>query len=149
MEIARSNQSCCCWPTPQPQQLGIRATPAAYTTARGNARSFNHCVRTEIKPTYSWTPFGLITTEPQWELLFFRAAPEAYGSSQAWGQIGAAVASLCHCLRPVPQPQQCQILSLGVCNLHHRSQQHRILNPLSKARDQTYIFMDTSWFHYC
>jgi len=24
-----------------------------------------------------------------------------------------------------------------VCNLHHSSRQHRILNPLSKARDQT------------
>ena len=24
-----------------------------------------------------------------------------------------------------------------VCDLHHRSQQHKILNPLSEARDQT------------
>ena len=31
-----------------------------------------------------------------------------------------------------------------ICDLHHSSQQHRILNPLSKARDQTYILMDTS-----
>ena len=32
-----------------------------------------------------------------------------------------------------------------VCNLHHSSQQLWILNPLSKARDQTFSFMDTSW----
>ena len=28
-----------------------------------------------------------------------------------------------------------------VCDLHHSSQQHRILNPLSEARDRT----TTSW----
>ena len=32
-----------------------------------------------------------------------------------------------------------------ICNLHHSSQQLRILNPLSKARDWTHILMDTSW----
>ena len=44
--------------------------------------------------------------------LFFRAAPEAYGGSQARGPIGAVAASLHHshsnvgskpCLRPTPQ----------------------------------------------
>ena len=30
-----------------------------------------------------------------------------------------------------------------VCDLHHSSQQYRLLNPLSKARDQTHILMDT------
>ena len=33
-----------------------------------------------------------------------------------------------------------------VCNLHHSSWQHRILNPLSKASNQTGILMDTSGF---
>ena len=32
----------------------------------------------------------------------------------------------------------------SVCNLHYSSQQHQILNPLSKAKDQTCILMDTS-----
>ena len=30
------------------------------------------------------------------------------------------------------------------CNLHHSLWQHWILNPLSKARDQTYVLMDAS-----
>ena len=34
-----SNQSCSCWPTPQPQQLGVPATSVTHTTAHGYARS--------------------------------------------------------------------------------------------------------------
>ena len=30
------------------------------------------------------------------------------------------------------------------CNLYHSSWQHQILNPLSKAKDQTQVFMDPS-----
>ena len=36
-----------------------------------------------------------------------------------------------------------------ICNPHHSSQQHQILNPLSKARERTCILMDTSQVHYC
>ena len=36
-----------------------------------------------------------------------------------------------------------------VCDLHCSSQQCRILNPLSEARDRTHVFMDTSRDHYC
>ena len=35
-----------------------------------------------------------------------------------------------------------------VCDLHHSSWQHWILNPLSKARDQTRTLMGTSLVHY-
>ena len=35
-----------------------------------------------------------------------------------------------------------------ICNLHHSSRQQWILKPLSKARNQTNIFMDTSRVHY-
>ena len=31
-----------------------------------------------------------------------------------------------------------------VCDLHHGSWQHRVFNPLSEARDQTHVLMDTS-----
>ena len=34
-----------------------------------------------------------------------------------------------------------------ICDLHHSSWQHQILNPLRKARHQTYILMDTSQVH--
>ena len=36
-----------------------------------------------------------------------------------------------------------------VCELHHSSWQCQILNPLSKVRDRTCIFMDTSRIHFC
>ena len=36
-----------------------------------------------------------------------------------------------------------------VCNLYHSSQQRRVLNPLSKARDRTQILMDTSEIRFC
>ena len=51
----------------------------------------------------------------------FRAAPTVYGGSQARGRIGAAAAGLYHSSRP-----------------------HRIHNPLSEAKDQTHVLMDTS-----
>ena len=36
-----------------------------------------------------------------------------------------------------------------ICDLHHSSQQCRILNPLIEARDLNRIPMDTSGVHYC
>ena len=35
------------------------------------------------------------------------------------------------------------------CDLHHSSWQHQILIPLSVARDQTQVLMDTSQICYC
>ena len=35
-----------------------------------------------------------------------------------------------------------------VCELHHSSWQLQTLNPLSKARDQTRVLMDSSWVLY-
>ena len=57
--------------------------------------------------------------------LLFRAAPVAYGGSQARGLIRAVAAGL-----------------------PHSSQQRRILNPLSEAGDQTCISMDASRIHF-
>ena len=36
-----------------------------------------------------------------------------------------------------------------VCDLHHRSQQHWILSPLSEAWDRTRVLVDTSRVCYC
>ena len=68
-----------------------------------------------------------------------------------------------------PHPQHMEVSRLGVqwelqllanttampepsciCNLHQSSQRHQILNPLSEARDQICIIMDTNQicFHY-
>uniref|UniRef100_A0A8D2ABT1 ABC-type glutathione-S-conjugate transporter n=1 Tax=Sus scrofa TaxID=9823 RepID=A0A8D2ABT1_PIG len=48
---------------------------------------------------------------------------------RARGHIGAVATSLCH--------SHNNTRSSHVCDLHHSSRQHRILNPLSEARDRT------------
>ena len=55
--------------------------------------------------------------------LLFRVAPAAYESSWARGGIAALSA-----------------------DLHRSSQPHRILNPLTEAKDQIHSFIDTSQF---
>ena len=57
----------------------------------------------------------------------FRAAPTAYGGSQARGQIGAVALAYTTAMA-TPDLRR-------ICDSHDSSQQHRILNPLSKARD--------------
>ena len=56
----------------------------------------------------------------------FRAAPTAHGGSQAKGGLIGAVAT----------------------GLHHNSQQHRILNLLSEARDRTCNLIVPGWIHF-
>ena len=63
-------------------------------------------------------------------LHYFRAPPGAHGGSQARGGIRAVATAM-------PDPSL-------VCDLHHSSQQRRIVNPRSKARDQTRILMNPS-----
>ena len=66
----------------------------------------------------------------------FMAAPAAYGSSQATGQIRAAAASLHH------SHKQCQIWTLSAT---YTTACGNIgsFNPLSKAKDRTWNLMDT------
>ena len=68
---------------------------------------------------------------------YFRAAPEAYGSSQASGQIGA-VAVAYAAVTAMTDPSH-------ICDLCCSLQQCQVLNPLRKATDQTHILMDTGW----
>ena len=69
---------------------------------------------------------------------FLKAAPAAYGSPQARGQITAAGASL-HRSHSAPQDPS------RVCDLHHSSRQCWILNSLSETRDRTCVPVDTGW----
>ena len=85
-------------PKPQPWQHQIWAAFSNYIAACGNARSLIHCARPGIEPASLksqcwvlnlWSPSGNSKT-----FFFFRAAPVAYGSSQARGQIRVVAAGL-------------------------------------------------------
>ena len=86
-----------------------------------------------------------------WCILFFclfafSAAPMAYGGSQARGS------NQSYSCWPTTTESELQLLAYynratatldprHVCDIHHSSWQCRILNPLSKARDQTHNLM--------
>ena len=78
-----SNQSCCCRPTPQPQQRQIWATSATYTTAHGNTGSLTHWERPRIKPKTSWFLVGFVSSAPRWELQhgFLNPLLQSWGSN--------------------------------------------------------------------
>ena len=71
--------------------------------------------------------------------LFFRAAPMAYGGSQARGWLRAAAAAYATGTA-MPDPSH-------ICHLHYSSQQRQILNPLSKARDRNRNLIVLSRIH--
>ena len=75
--------------------------------------------------------------------LFFhyRAALTAYGSSQARVKSKLQL-SACATPTAVWDPSH-------ICDLHHSSWQHQIPDPLSEARDQTSILVDTSQINFC
>ena len=60
-------------------------------------------------------------------IYLFRAAPAAYGGSQARGPVGAIATT--YTSTTATQDPSC------VYDLYHSSRQHWILNPLSEARD--------------
>ena len=63
----------------------------------------------------------------------FTAPPMAYGSSWARGPMGAAAKAYATAIPDLSH----------TCDLYHSLQQRWILNPLSEARDQTRILMET------
>ena len=65
----------------------------------------------------------------------FRAALVAYGGSQARVEWELQLLVYATAMPDL----------ICVCELHNSSWQHCILNPLSKARDQTRIPMVSSW----
>ena len=58
------DRSCTFRPTPQPQQLGIRAASVTYTTAHGNARSLTSWARPGIEPASLWELVRFVSAEP-------------------------------------------------------------------------------------
>ena len=54
----------------EPQQHGIQAVSATFTTAHGNARSLAHWARPGIKPASSWILVRFTSTEPWQELQY-------------------------------------------------------------------------------
>ena len=120
-------------PMPQPQQCLIWAMSVTYTIAHSNTGSLIHWARPGIELASSWM---LVRFVNHWAItgtlilllilfifilfylfifclfVFSRAAPMAYGGSQARGPVGAAAAGLYHshsntgsepCLQPTPQ----------------------------------------------
>ena len=70
-------------------------------------------------------------------VLLFRAIPAACGSSQARVESELQLPATA---TAVWDPSH-------FCNLYHNSWQCQILNPVSNARDQTHILMDTTQVH--
>ena len=119
---------------------GIPATSANYAAARPGS-----------KPASSWILVRFLvhwaTRTPEKGNLFiyvfiyfclflFRAAPVAYGGSQARSPAGAIATSLYLYSSAESEPLLQSTPRLTQC---------RTLNALSKAMDQTRVLMDTSW----
>ena len=73
-------------------------------------------------------------------VFFFRATPAALGSSQLGSNLSGQLRS--YATATATWEPRC------VGDLHYSSQQCRLLNPLSEARDWTCILMDTCQVHY-
>ena len=71
---------------------------------------------------------------------FFRAAPKPYEIPRLGVELGLELQAYTTAIAMRDQSH--------VCNLYHSSQQHRIPDPLSKARDRTHMLMDTGWIHF-
>ena len=96
------------------------------------------CIHTGVyMSVYTWVFVFLVLG---FFFLLFRATPAAYGDSEARGRIGAVAAGYATTTPPDPS---------HLCDLYHRSWQCRVLNPLSEARDQTCVLMDTSPVCFC
>ena len=65
----------------------------------------------------------------------FLAAPAAYGSFWARGQIRITATAYA--------TGAARTDSGHICDLYHNLGQHQVLNPLSEARDQTCILAET------
>ena len=122
--------------------------PHLFTTFEEPPKSFPKGLHPFTCPPATWEgsgfspgsliPINLVTL---FFFCIFRATSTAHGSSQARCQIRVIAAG--------PDPTATATWDPShVCDLHHGSWQHRILNPLSEARNRTCILMDTYQVRY-
>ena len=100
--------------------------------SRDNTRSLTHWATRELPGILFLSSFLFFFLSLSY---LFRATPMAYGGSQARAWIGAVAASL--------------FLSHSHTRSKLRLQPTEVLNPLSEARDWTWVLMVTSRVRYC
>ena len=98
------------------------------------------CMYQYVTSFYGWITFGCMDTPLFFFFGLFRAIPEAYGNSQARGRIEAVAPGY---TTAIATPDLSHIF-----NLHHSSPQCWMPNPLSEARDQTWVLMGASQIHF-
>ena len=117
---------------------------ANYTTAHSKAGSLTHWARPGIEPAPSWTLGGFVihwaTNRNSHTFLFvcLFLGLHLWHMVVPWLEVKSELQLLAYTTATATQDPN------HVCNLYHSSRQRQILNPLSEARDQTGIFMDTS-----
>ena len=126
----------------------------------GRARSLTHCAH-YARPGIKLVPQrSRDATDP------FAPLIGGFLKMVGVGMNGAEMPLFCHLFSFLgPQPRRIEVSKLGikselqllatttatatpdpncVCDIHHSSWQHQILNPLSEARDRTCVFMGAS-----
>jgi len=116
---------------PKPQQHQIQATSVTYTTAHGKARSV----------CFKWNNISFLFLS--FFLFFFLVSLGLHSQHMEVPRLGVESELPSYTTATAMRNPSC------VFDLHHSSWQCWILNPLSKARDQTHILMDTSQIHFC
>ena len=119
-----------------------------YTTAHSNASSFTHWAGPGVEPVSSWILVGFIN---HWAMtgtppcLFFFCFLGLYLWDMEVPKLGvkSELQLLAYAMVTVTRDLSC------VFDLHHSSQQHRILHPLSENRDWTHNLMVSSQIHFC
>ena len=148
MEVPGLGSNCgwSCWPRPQPQQGLIGAASATYAAACGNSRFLTPWPSPGIQPASSQRQRWVLNLQGHngnskslifififCPFFFVTAKPATYGGSQARSPIGTVAAGLCHSARSEPHLWPTPQLTATPDP-----------SPLSKARNRTYILMDTS-----
>ena len=120
------------------------------TVTHGNAGSLIHWVKPGIELASSGILVRFTTSESPRELQELHFGLTFVSSIRFSPTLFFGVLTS-SCPRPFVEQTVCQwtVSANWICDLHHCSWQCQILNPLSKARDQTQVPVDTRHVHYC